>query len=196
MRVLVACESSGLVRDAFLARGHSAMSADLLETERPGPHYQGDVRDLLVPDRWDLMICHPPCTDLATSGARWFPEKAADGRQDAALAFCRELLTAPIPRIALENPRSIIGSRFRPADQLINPWQHGHREQKATCLWLVNLPLLRPTNVVPEEDRVEFVESLPPSEDRWRIRSRTFPGIAAAMADQWGQLHAVQGTLW
>lgn len=142
------------------------------------------------------MVCHPPCTDLATSGARWFPEKIADGRQDAALAFCRELLTAPIPRIALENPRSIIGSRFRPADQLINPWQHGHPEQKATCLWLVNLPLLRPTKIIPEEDRVEFVEALPPSEDRWRIRSRTFPGIAAAMADQWGQLHAVQGTLW
>jgi hypothetical protein len=147
MRVLVACEYSGRVRDAFLRRGHDAMSCDLLETEVPGPHYQGDVKDV-INDGWDLMICHPPCTHLAVSGARHFAAKKASGVQDEALDFVRLLLDAPIHRIALENPVSIISSRIRKPNQTIQPWQFGHGETKATCLWLKNLPKLVPTNVV------------------------------------------------
>jgi len=182
MRVLVACEFSGTVRDAFIRAGHDAMSCDILPTERPGPHYQGDVRDVLGAN-WDLMVAHPPCTHLAVSGARWFKDKLPE--QAEALAFVRLLLDAPIPRIALENPVSIISSRIRKPDQTIQPWQFGHGETKATCLWLKGLPKLTPTDIV--EGREQRVHRMPPSPDRWRERSRTFSGIAAAMAAQWGQ---------
>jgi site-specific DNA-cytosine methylase len=180
MRILVACEYSGVVRDAFLARGHDAVSCDLLPTEQPGPHYQGDVRDVLD-DGWDLMVAHPPCTHLAVSGARWFKEKQQE--QAEALDFVRLLLDAPIARIALENPVSIISSRIRKPDQIIQPWQFGHGETKATCLWLKGLPLLQPTDIV--EGREGRVWKMPPSPTRWKDRSRTYTGIAAAMADQW-----------
>lgn len=183
MRVLVACEFSGTVRDAFRARGHDAMSCDLLPTEAPGPHHEGDVRDLLG-DGWDLMVAHPPCTHLAVSGARWFKDKQVE--QAEALDFVRLLLDAPIPRIALENPISIISSRIRKPTQVIQPWQFGHGETKATCLWLKNLPRLVPTQVV--EGREARVHRMPPGPNRWKERSKTFPGIAAAMADQWGDV--------
>lgn len=182
MRVLVACEYSGRVRDAFIGGGHDAVSCDLLPSESDaGPHYMGDVRDLL-PDGWDLMIAHPPCTHLAVSGARWFKLKQRE--QEEALEFVRELLEAPIPKIALENPVSIISSKIRKPDQIIQPWQFGHGETKATCLWLKNLPDLRPTMVV--DGRDARIHRLGPSPDRWKIRSRTYPGVAAAMAAQWG----------
>lgn len=181
LRVLVACEFSGTVRDAFRARGHDAWSCDLLETEKPGQHLQCDVRDVLG-DGWDVMICHPPCTHLAVSGARWFKDKLVE--QAEALEFVRMLLAAPIARIALENPVSIISSRVRKPDQVIQPWQFGHGETKATCLWLKGLPKLVATNIV--EGREARVHKMPPSEHRWRERSRTFAGIALAMAAQWG----------
>lgn len=183
MKVLIACEYSGRVRDAFLRRGHDAMSCDLLPTDAPGPHYQGDVRDVLQ-DGWDLMVCHPPCTHLAVSGARHFAAKKASGVQDEALAFVRLLLDAPVPRIALENPVSIISSRIRKPDQVIQPWQFGHGETKATCLWLKGLPKLKPTNVV--DGREARVHKMPPGPDRWKKRSETYAGIAEAMAAQWG----------
>jgi hypothetical protein len=191
MRVLVACEFSGTVRDAFLARGHDAWSCDLLPTERPGPHITGDVLDVLG-DGWDLMIAHPPCTDLAVSGARWFPAKRASGAQDRALDFVRALLDAPVPRIALENPVSIISSRIRRPDQIIHPWQFGHPEAKTTCLWLKGLPRLVPTDVLPLPASGRWANQTPsgqnrlgPSPTRWAERSRTYQGIADAMADQW-----------
>lgn len=190
MRVLIACEFSGTVRDAFTARGHDATSCDLLPTETPGQHHEGDVRDLLEPGRWDLMICHPPCTDLAVSGARHFPAKRADGRQAAAIEFVRTLMNAPVPRIALENPVSVISSLRKP-DQIVQPWQFGHGETKTTCLWLRNLPPLDPTDVVAGRD--PRIHHMPPGPDRWKERSRTYPGIAAAMADQWGRLPAIDG---
>lgn len=189
MKVLVACEYSGRVRDAFIARGHDAMSCDLLPTDVPGPHYQGDVRDVLG-DGWDLMVAHPPCTDLSVSGARHFAAKIADGRQDAALDFVRLLMAAPIHRIAIENPVSVISSQIRKADQTIQPWQFGHGEVKRTCLWLKNLPKLRPTNIV--SGREARVHRMPPGPDRWKERSRTLEGIAQAMAEQWGWLPVVQ----
>ena len=182
LRVLVACEFSGIVRDAFIARGHDAWSCDVLPTEVDGPHWQCDVRQCLGME-WDLMIAHPPCTHLAVSGARWFKDKVKE--QAEALDFVRLLLAAPVPHIALENPVSVISSRVRKPDQIIQPWQHGHGETKATCLWLVNLPPLVPSNVV--EGREGRVWKMPPSPDRWRERSRTFPGVAAAMAAQWGE---------
>ena len=185
MRVLIACEYSGTVRDAFRARGHDAKSCELLPTDQPGPHYQGDVFDI-INDGWDLMIAHPPCTHLAVSGARHFAAKQASGVQQEALEFVRRLLDAPIPRIALENPISIISSRIRKPDQIIQPWQFGHGETKATCLWLKNLPKLTPTNIV--EGREARIHRLPPSADRWKIRSKTYQGIADAMAEQWGNL--------
>ena len=185
LRVLIACEYSGVVREAFRALGHDAMSCDLLPTEQDGPHYQGDVRDVLD-DGWDLMIAHPPCTDLAVSGARHFAAKIADGRQARALAFVRELMVAPVPRIALENPVSVISSHVRKPDQVIQPWQFGHGETKATCLWLIGLPRLTPTDVV--DGREARVHRMPPSAGRWKERSRTYRGIAAAMAQQWGSL--------
>jgi len=181
-RVLVACEYSGSVRDAFAALGWDAWSCDILPSEKIGNHYQGDVRDILG-GGWDILIAHPPCTHLAVSGARWFPAKRASGEQQAALDFVRLLLDAPIPHIALENPISIISSQVRKPDQVIQPWQHGHGETKATCLWLKGLPKLQPSNVV--EGREQRVWKLPPSADRWKERSRTFEGIAKAMAEQW-----------
>jgi hypothetical protein len=183
MKVLIACEYSGRVRDAFIARGHDALSCDLLPTEVEGPHYQGSVFDVLH-QGWDLMIAHPPCTHLAVSGARHFAAKQASGVQQEALEFVRMLLDAPIPRIALENPVSIISSRIRKPDQIIQPWQFGHGETKATCLWLKGLPLLTPTNIV--EGREAKVHRMPPGPNRWKERSRTYRGIAAAMATQWG----------
>ena len=182
-RVLVACEYSGRVRDAFIRAGHDAWSCDLLPTEVPGPHYQGDVCDILD-DCWDLIIAHPPCTHLAVSGARWFKDKQKE--QAEALKFVRRLLDARVPRIAVENPVSIISSRIRKPDQTIQPWQFGHGETKATCLWLKNLPPLTATNIV--EGREARVHRMPPGPDRWKERSRTFEGIAQAMADQWGPL--------
>jgi len=181
-RVLVACEFSGIVREAFRQQGCDAWSCDLLPAEDGSPyHRQGDARDLLE-EGWDLLVAHPPCTHLAVSGARWFRAKAAE--QAEALAFVRALLAAPIPQIALENPVSIISSHIRPADQVIQPWQFGHGEVKGTCLWLKNLPRLRPTARV--EGRVARVHREPPGPDRWKNRSRTYPGIAEAMAAQWG----------
>jgi len=180
MKVLVACEFSGAVRDAFAARGHTAMSCDILPSETPGAHHRGDVRDILG-DGWDLMIAHPPCTHLAVSGARWFKDKQAE--QAEALDFVRLLLSAPTPRIAIENPISVISSRIRKPDQIIHPWQFGHGETKATCLWLKGLPPLVPTDVV--DGREARVHRMPPGPDRWKERSRTFQGIADAMAEQW-----------
>ena len=183
MKVLIACEYSGTVRDAFIAQGHDAMSCDLLPTDVPGPHYQGDVTKILD-DGWDLMIAHPPCTHLAVSGARHFAVKKASGVQDEALDFVRSLLNANIPKIALENPISIISSRIRKPDQIIQPWQYGHGETKATCLWLKGLPKLTSTNIV--EGRSDRIHKMPPSPDRWKLRSTTYQGIADAMAAQWG----------
>lgn len=183
---MIGCEYSGRVRDAFIRNGHEAMSCDLLPTDAPGPHYQGDVRDILG-EGWDLMIAHPPCTHLAVSGARHFAAKQASGVQQQALDFVRLLLDAPIEMIALENPVSIISSRIRKPDQIIQPWQFGHGETKATCLWLKNLPKLVPTNVV--EGRAPVCHFMPPSPDRWKRRSTTYQGIADAMADQWGMVH-------
>ena len=182
MRVLVACEFSGIVRDAFIAAGHEAMSCDLLPSERPlmGAHYQGDVRDVLD-DGWDLMIAFPPCTYLAVSGARWFAGRREE--QDRAIGFVDDLLCADIPRIALENPVSVISSRIRKPDQIIQPWMFGHGETKATCLWLKGLPRLQPTVVV--GGRMPRVHYASPGPDRWKERSRTLPGIAEAMAAQW-----------
>jgi site-specific DNA-cytosine methylase len=182
MKILVACEYSGVVRDAFLRAGHYALSCDLLpcESTASGDHYQGDVRDVLD-HGWDLMIAHPPCTHLAVSGARWFKDKQVE--QAEALDFVRLLLDAPIKRIALENPISIISSRIRKPDQIIQPWMFGHGETKATCLWLKNVPLLQPTNIV--SGREQRVHKMPPSPDRWKERSRTYQGIADAMAAQW-----------
>jgi hypothetical protein len=216
MRVLVACEFSGAVRDAFAARGHDAWSCDLIPSERPGNHYEGDVIAVLG-DGWDLMVAHPPCTHLAVSGARWFKDKRAE--QEEALSFVRHLLAAPIPRIALENPVSVISSKIRKPDQIIQPWQFGHDASKATCLWLKGLSPLRPTRVVDPryscacgvvfdfalgkygcpnchgESEVRPIwgnqtpsgqNKIGPSADRWKIRSATYAGIAQAMAAAWG----------
>lgn len=184
MRVLVGCEYSGRVRQAFRDLGHDAWSCDLLESEDDSRfHIQGDVLTLLS-GGWDLAIFHPPCTHLAVSGARHFAAKAESGVQGEALEFVRMLLAAPIERIALENPVSIISSRIRKPDQIIQPWQFGHGETKATCLWLKNLPPLMPTNIV--EGREPKVHYMPPGPNRWKERSRTYSGIAEAMAKQWG----------
>ena len=185
MKILIACEYSGTVREAFSKLGHDAWSCDILETEIPGNHLQCDVREILG-DGWDMMIAHPPCTHLAVSGARWFKDKKVE--QAEALEFVRLLLNAPIQRIALENPISIISSHIRKPDQIIQPWQFGHGETKATCLWLQNLPKLQPTNIV--EGREQRIWKMPPGENRWKERSRTFEGIAQAMANQWGNLPA------
>lgn len=183
MKILVACEFSGVVRDSFIRRGHDALSCDLLPSEAPGPHYQGDVRDLLdFP--FDLMIAHPPCTHLSVSGARHFEAKRRDGRQQAAVSFFMLLAKADIPLIAIENPVCIMSSLWRKPDQTVQPWQFGHGETKATCLWLKGLPPLVSTNIV--EGREARVHRMPPGPDRWKERSRTFTGIADAMADQWG----------
>lgn len=183
MRVLVACEFSGIVRDAFSALGHDAWSCDLLQSEKPGNHIQGDVLDVLD-HGWDLMIAHPPCTHLAVSGARWFKDKQAE--QKAALEFASALWGAGVFRIALENPVSILSSQanFGKPAQIIQPWMFGHGEVKATCLWLRGLAKLLPTSIV--DGRYARVHREPPGPERWKNRSRTFSGIAEAMAEQWG----------
>lgn len=187
LSVLIACEYSGIVRDSFIAQGHDAISCDLLPTERPGPHYQGDVRDMDL-SGYDLAICHPPCTYLAVSGARWNTDPVRQQKQQAALDFVRFCMGMPMPRIAIENPIGVISTAIREPDQIIQPWQYGHGETKATCLWLKNLPLLRPTDVV--EGREARIHNMAPSEDRGKLRSLTYAGIAAAFAAQWGNLEA------
>ena len=183
MHVLIAFEFSGIVRDAFKARGHDAWSCDLLPTERTGNHIQGDVfKNSIFDDGWDLMIAHPPCTHLSVSGARWFKDKEEE--QKLALNDVRTILDAPIFKIALENPISIISSKIRKPDQIVQPWMFGHGETKATCFWLKNLPLLQSTKIV--IGREARVHKEPPSKDRWKNRSRTLFGIARAMAEQWG----------
>lgn len=183
MRVLVACEFSGVVRDAFIKKGHDAISCDLIPTEKQGPHYQGDVFDI-INNGFDLMIAHPPCTHLAVSGARWFANKKKE--QAAALDFVRSLMFANIDKICIENPISIISTKIRKPNQIIQPWMFGHGETKATCLWLKNLPKLTPSNIVP--GRKARIHKMPPSADRGKLRSITYQGIADAMAEQWGTL--------
>ena len=193
MRVLVACEYSGAVRDAFIAQGHDAVSCDLLPTDVPGPHHEGSVLDI-INDGWDMMIAFPPCTHLAVSGARWFAAKRADGRQQQGIDFFMALANANIPKIAIENPVGIMSTEWRKPDQIIQPWQYGHEATKTTCLWLKGLPQLVPTNIVGKGERhvtksgrsLPKWYNLPPSEDRWKVRSKTFQGIADAMAQQWG----------
>lgn len=189
MRVLVGCEYSGVVRDAFIRGGHEAMSCDLLPTDAPGPHYQGDIFDV-IDYPWDLAIFHPPCTHTAVSGARHFADKRVDGRQQAAVSFFMRLVrrSAHIPRRAFEQPVSIISSLYRKPDQIIQPWMFGHGETKAICLWLFGLDPLEPTNVV--DGREARVHRMPPSPNRWKERSKFFPGIADAMSDRWGCANA------
>lgn len=162
--------------------GHEAMSCDLLPTEQPGPHYQGDVRDVLDYP-WGLMIAHPPCTDLSVSGARHFRQKKLNGSQYASVSFFMMLAKADIPKIAVENPVSIMSTLYQKPDQIIQPWQYGHGETKATCLWLKGLPKLEPTDIV--EGRADTIHKMPPSKDRWKLRSMTYQGIADAIAEQW-----------
>lgn len=186
MKVLIGCEFSGTVRDAFIRGGHDAMSCDLLPTESPGKHYRGDIFDV-IDYPWDLAIFHPECTHLAVSGARHFAEKRMDGRQQRAVAFFMRLVraSAHIPRVCIEQPISIMASLYRKPDQIIQPWMFGHGETKATSLFLKGLPILTPTNIV--EGREARIHKMPPSADRWKLRSVTYTEIAAAMADQWSQ---------
>jgi len=187
MKILIACEFSGIVRDAFLKKGHDAMSCDLLPTEKPGPHYQGDVMDI-INDGFDMMIAHPPCTHLAVSGAAWFKNKIEEQKQ--ALEFVKKLMYSNIEKICIENPVSVISTKIRKPDQIIQPYEFGEMEQKKTCLWLKNLQKLKSSNNVFDEmmklpkNKRERLHYLPPSKDRWKNRSRTFSGIAEAMADQ------------
>ena len=193
MKVLIACEYSGRVRDAFRRRGHDTISCDFLPSDQPGPHYRGDVFDI-IDQGWDLMIAHPPCTYLCSSGLHWNkrrPERQA--QTEEALEFVRRLLYAPIPKIAVENPIGCISTRIRKYDQCIQPWWFGDDASKKTCLWLKGLPLLVPTNKLPGDDKTRRANQtasgqnkLPPSPDRWKLRSETSPGIAKAMAEQWG----------
>lgn len=193
MRVLIACEYSGAVRDAFIriGGGHEVMSCDLLQTDVPGPHYCGDLFDV-IDYPWDLLIAHPPCTHLSVSGSRHFAAKRMDGRQQSAVAFFMRIVrsAAHIPKVAIENPVCIMSSLYRKPDQIIQPWQFGHGETKTTCLWLKGLPLLRPTNIV--EGREARIHRMPPSEDRWKERSKTYSGIATAMAHQWGVAQQIE----
>lgn len=190
MNILIACKCSGVVREAFRKKGHTVYSCDLLESEDNSPyHFKTDVRNI-INDGWDLMVAHPPCTHLAVSGARWFKDKQQE--QQEALEFIRFLLNAPIEKIALENPIGIISSKIRKPNQIIQPWQFGHPESKATCLWLKNLPTLLPTNILTLPDKGYWNNQTPsgqnklgPSENRWKERSRTYTGIAEAMANQW-----------
>lgn len=193
MRVLIACEFSGVVRDAFAARGHDAWSCDLLPSEKPGQHIQEDAYYVAhyLGFKWDLMIAHPPCTHLAVSGARWFKEKQQE--QEDAILFFMSLATAPIPMICIENPVSIMSTKWKKPTQIIHPWQFGHGETKSTCLWLKGLPKLKPTNIV--EGREQRIWKMPPGPNRAKERSRTFQGIAEAMADQWGVPGYVQKEL-
>ena len=185
MKVLIACEYSGVVRDAFIRGGHEAMSCDLLDTETPGPHYKGDLFDV-IDYPFDLMIAHPPCTHLSVSGSRHFAEKKLDGRQQAAVSFFMRIIrqSAHIPLVAIENPVCIMSSLYRKPDQIIQPWMFGHGETKATCLWLKGLQKLTPTDLA--EGREARIHRMPPSANRWKERSRTYTGIANAMASQWG----------
>ena len=193
MRILVACEYSGVVRDAFIRGGHTAMSCDLLPTDAPGPHYQGDVFDVIT-DGWDMMVAHPPCTYLSVSGMHWTTRGLRDPKlTENALAFVRLLLDAPIKKIALENPVSIISTRIRKPEQIIQPWWFGHDASKKTCLWLKNLPPLEPTDKLPGDNKTRRANQTPsgqnklgPSADRWKLRSATYQGIADAMVMQWG----------
>lgn len=208
MKVLIACEFSGIVRDAFIAKGHTAESCDLLKTEKPnwtydpfteirthhpdrGHHFVMDIFDLLsYGSDWDLLIAFPPCTHLAVSGARWFKEKQKDGRQQKAIGFFMRLANTNIPKIAIENPVGIMSTKWRKPDQIIQPWQFGHDASKKTCLWLKGLPRLKPTKIIKKETYANQTPSgqnkLGPSEDRAKIRSITYQGIADAMANQWG----------
>lgn len=183
MRILVGCEFSGVVRDAFLAKGHDAISCDLIPSQAPGPHILDDVLKHLN-ENWDMGIFFPPCTHLCISGARWFKDKARE--QAEALQFVKTLLNAPIPRIAIENPVGVISTRLKKPSQIIQPWQFGHGETKATCLWLKGLPKLTPTNIV--TGRQERILNLPDSKGRAMKRSMTYPGIALAMSEQWSRL--------
>lgn len=204
MRVLIACEYSGVVRDAFIARGHDAVSCDLLPTDAPGPHREGDVMDI-IGDGWDLMVAHPPCTFLCSAGAKHLymldergvstlrdengeriPNPARIADRDASVEFVRALMEAPIPRVAVENPQGMLSSLYRKPDQYIQPWEFGHGETKKTGLWLKGLPLLMPTDIV--TGRADRIHKMPPSAERWKLRSITYAGIAEAMADQWGSL--------
>ena len=184
MRVLIACEESQRVCTAFRNRGHEAFSCDIIECSGGHPewHIKRDVMDIL--DGWDLIIAFPPCTHLAVSGARWFPEKRKDGRQQRAIDFFMRFVNASCDRIAIENPIGIMSNYYRKPDQIIQPWQFGHGETKATCLWLKNLPLLKPTDIV--SGREQRIWKMPPSADRAKERSKTYAGIAKAMAEQWG----------
>lgn len=191
MKVLIACEYSGTVRDAFIKQGHDAISCDLLPSDVDGPHYQGDVFDI-INDGFDLMIAHPPCTDLAVSGAAHFAKKRADGSQQKSIDFFMQLTKSNIPIWAIENPICIMSTIWRKPDQIIQPWMFGHLEQKSTCLWTKKLPLLKESNNVKNEmmllpiNKRQRLHYLPPSVDRWKIRSKTYQGIADAMAMQWG----------
>lgn len=193
MRALFGCEHSGTIRDAFARLGHYAVSCDLLPSETPGNHYQGDIFDI-INDGWDLMIAHPPCTYLSVSGMHWTTRGFRDPQLTVdALQFFERLLDAPIPEICLENPISVVSTRIRRPDQIIHPWQFGHSESKATALWLKGLPLLKPTNILPKPESGRWdnqtasgQNKLPPSADRWKLRSKTYQGIAEAMASQWG----------
>jgi len=194
MRVLIACESSGIVREAFRARGHVAMSCDMKPSEQEGMHYQGDVRDV-IHACWDLMVAHPPCTHLSVSGAAYFEQKIIDGRQQSAASFFMELARADIPLIAIENPVCIMSSVWREPDQIVQPYQFGHDASKATCLWLKGLPPLKPTKFIEpryvdgkprwSNQTDSGQNKLPPSDERATERSRTYQGIAEAMAEQW-----------
>lgn len=200
MKVLIGCEYSGIVRDAFIRGGHDAMSCDLLPTESPGPHYQGDIFDV-IDYPWDLAIFHPPCTDLAVSGAAWFKAKQMNGSQQASVSFFMRLVrrSEHIPKVAIENPVCIMSTLWRKPDQVIQPWMFGHPESKATCLWLKGLPALQETDNVYEQfeklpkNEQQKMHYLPPSKDRWKLRSATYPGVADAMANQWqfGQMELV-----
>jgi len=195
MKVLIACEYSGIVRDAFTAKGHDAWSCDILPTESPGNHFQGDVLEHLDKG-WDIMIAHPPCTHLAVSGARWFTEgKKPWSLQEDALDFVRKLLNAPIDKIALENPVSVISTKIKKPNQIIQPFEYGHDVTKRTCLWLKNLPNLKPTKIVKPDivlvngkkmSRMHYESFKLPSKERSKVRSKFYTGIAEAMADQWG----------
>jgi len=181
MKILIACEYSGIVRNAFAKKGHNVISCDILPTESPGQHYCGDVLDI-IDDKWDMMIAFPPCTHLAVSGARWFKTKQI--QQKMAIEFFLRLVSANIEKIAIENPISIMSTKYRKPDQIIQPWQFGHGETKATCLWLKNLPKLVPTKIV--DGREQRIHKMPPSPQRGKLRSKTYQGIADAMAEQWG----------
>jgi site-specific DNA-cytosine methylase len=183
MKIIIACEFSGIVREAFAKKGHNAWSCDLLPSEIPGQHIQDDIMNVLrhLGEDWDMVIAHPPCTHLAVSGARWFKDKKKE--QEEAIRFFKFFTYLKTPRVCIENPISIMSTKYRKPDQIIQPWQFGHGETKSTCLWLKGLPKLEPTNIV--EGREARIHKLPPSKDRWKERSRTYQGIADAMANQW-----------